>query len=194
MAIELIAKIKQANNGTFKLLDAIDVELKDGSDLQSFLDKLPSGGTECIDVIYQGDTEPTDENIKLWIDTSEEEREYTGEIEDKVILEFREMFKYLTGKIEELQAKNIELEARIAFLEENGSSGGGGIITPPDDSSNSEILVMEDGSILIDEEGNILTFSIKSNNVETETNDTILILETKEILITENNEILKFEK
>ena len=76
MAIELIAKIKQANNGTFKLVDATDVELKDGSDLQSFLDnigdKIPSGGnggsvgSECVDVIHQGDTEPTDENIILF--------------------------------------------------------------------------------------------------------------------------------
>ena len=40
MAIELIDKIKQKNNGNFKLVDAIDVELKDGSDLQNFIDNI----------------------------------------------------------------------------------------------------------------------------------------------------------
>ena len=37
MAIELIDKIKQKNGGTFKLIDACDVEMKDGSDLEPIL-------------------------------------------------------------------------------------------------------------------------------------------------------------
>ena len=40
MAIELIAKIKPKNNGNFSMVDAIDVEMKDGSDLQTTIDIL----------------------------------------------------------------------------------------------------------------------------------------------------------
>lgn len=229
MAIELIDKIKQKNNGSFKLLDAIDVELKDGSDLQSFIDNiddkitglpLPESG-KCNSVV-SSDEEPTDEKALIWIDTSENEDFYGDTLEDKIIEEFRAMFKNLSNAISELKAKNIALEARIAFLEENGSNGG--IITPPspDDTSRAEILVMEDGSVLVDELGNILAFNIISNNntssaevLTTEdgstlidelgnilafnvtsnvdsTNDTVLITEKNEVLITENNEILKF--
>lgn len=197
MAIELIDKIKQKNNGSFKLLDAIDVELKDGSDLQSFIDNiddkitglpLPESG-KCNSVV-SSDEEPTDEKALIWIDTSENEDFYGDTLEDKIIEEFRAMFKNLSNAISELKAKNIALEARIAFLEENGSNGG--IITPPspDNTSSSEILVMEDGSVLVDELGNILAFNIISNNDST--NDTVLITEKNEVLITENNEILKF--
>lgn len=197
MAIELIDKIKQKNNGSFKLLDAVDVELKDGSDLQSFIDNiddkitgspLPESG-KCNSVV-SSDEEPTDEEVLIWIDTSENEDFYGDTLEDKIIEEFRAMFKNLSNTISELKAKNIELEARIAFLEENGSNGG--IITPPspDDTSSAEILVMEDGSVLVDELGNILAFNVTSN-VDS-TNDTVLITEKNEVLITENNEILKF--
>jgi hypothetical protein len=38
MPIELIDKIKQKNNGQFALVDAIDVELGDGTRLQEFID------------------------------------------------------------------------------------------------------------------------------------------------------------
>ena len=37
MAIELIDKIKQKNNGTFALVDATDVEFEDGTRLQELL-------------------------------------------------------------------------------------------------------------------------------------------------------------
>lgn len=40
MAIEVIGKIKQKNNGTFALLDASDVELADGERLDSAVDRL----------------------------------------------------------------------------------------------------------------------------------------------------------
>lgn len=36
MAIELIAKIKPKNNGTFPMVDAVDVEMPDGSRLSDF--------------------------------------------------------------------------------------------------------------------------------------------------------------
>ena len=40
MAIELIDKIKQKNNGTFKLVDAIDVEMSNGDEYDDIL-KIP---------------------------------------------------------------------------------------------------------------------------------------------------------
>lgn len=37
MAIELISKIKPKNNGTFAMVDAVDVELSDGARLEAYL-------------------------------------------------------------------------------------------------------------------------------------------------------------
>ena len=44
MAIEVIDKIKQKNSGTFKLMDAIDVECADGKDLETKLGEISAGG------------------------------------------------------------------------------------------------------------------------------------------------------
>ena len=82
MAIELIAKIKQANNGSFKLVDAADVELKDGSDLQSFLDNIdekidiPIPDYAACNNVVSSEEKPTDEETLIWIDTYDEV--YTG--------------------------------------------------------------------------------------------------------------------
>lgn len=161
--------------------------------LDKITDEKINEWNKRVDVIHQGDTEPTDENIILWVDTSEG-GEYTGELEDKVILEFREMFKYLTGKIEELQFKNIELESRILYLEEYG----GGISkpeNPPENppetpSGDNVIMAFEDGSMLVDENGILLAFE----TISTASNETKLIFETGEILVDENNNILILEK
>ena len=48
MAIELIAKIKQKNNGTFKLVDACDVEMANGQDLETYLSNLDVSGGEGV--------------------------------------------------------------------------------------------------------------------------------------------------
>ena len=157
--------------------------------LDKITDEKINEWSKRVDVIHQGDTEPTDENIILWVDTSEG-GEYTGELEDKVILEFREMFKYLTGKIEELQFKNIELESRILYLEEYG----GGISKPENPpetpSGDNVIMAFEDGSMLVDENGILLAFE----TISTASNETKLIFETGEILVDENNNILILEK
>ena len=122
MAIELIDKIKQKNNGNFKLVDAIDVELKDGSDLQNFIDNIndivdmPSS-SKCHNVV-QGENEPEQDDVIIWVDTSNSENVYSDSLGDKVINEFREIFKYLTNEIKELKAKNLDLEARVSFLEQ----------------------------------------------------------------------------
>ena len=209
MAIEVIDKIKQKNNGSFKLLDAIDVELKDGSDLQNFIDNIndivdvPSS-SKCHNVV-QGENEPEQDDVIIWVDTSNSENVYSDSLGDKVINEFREIFKYLTNEIKELKAKNLDLESRVSFLEQNGT-GGGGNNNPdkpdkpdnpnPDVNTTSEIMTFEDGSLLIDEEGNVLVFSI--TNVETPpTPDTtggseIMTLEDGSILIDEIGNILTF--
>lgn len=44
MAIEVIDKIKQKNSGTFKLMDAVDVECSDGKDLETKLGEISAGG------------------------------------------------------------------------------------------------------------------------------------------------------
>ena len=48
MAIELIAKIKPINNGTFKMVDACDVEMADGQDLETYLRNLPTSGESFL--------------------------------------------------------------------------------------------------------------------------------------------------
>ena len=44
MAIELIAKIKQKNNGTFPLMDAADVEWSDGESLVEHINSIEAAG------------------------------------------------------------------------------------------------------------------------------------------------------
>ena len=211
MAIELIDKIKQKNNGNFKLVDAIDVELKDGSDLQNFIDNIndivdvPSS-SKCHNVV-QGENEPEQDDVIIWVDTSNSENVYSDSLGDKVINEFREIFKYLTNEIKELKAKNLDLEARVSFLEQNGT-GGGGNNNPdkpdkpdkpdnpnPDVNTTSEIMTFEDGSLLIDEEGNVLVFSITTNTdtpPDTTTNAEIMVFEDGTILTDEEGNILAF--
>ena len=202
MAIELIDKIKQKNGGTFKLIDACDVEMKDGSDLQNFIDNIndivnvPS--SECHNVI-QGENEPEQDDVIIWVDTSNSENVYSDTLGDKVINEFREIFKYLTNEIKELKAKNLDLESRVSFLEQNGT-GGGGNNNPdkpdkPDVNTTSEIMTFEDGSLLIDEEGNVLVFSITTNTdtpPDTTTNAEIMVFEDGTILTDEEGNILAF--
>jgi len=208
LAIELIDKIKQKNNGNFKLVDAIDVELKDGSDLQNFIDNIndivdvPSS-SKCHNVV-QGENEPEQDDVIIWVDTSNSENVYSDSLGDKVINEFREIFKYLTNEIKELKAKNLDLEARVSFLEQNGT-GGGGNNNPdkpdkpdnpnPDVNTTSEIMTFEDGSLLIDEEGNVLVFSITTNTdtpPDTTTNAEIMVFEDGTILTDEEGNILAF--
>ena len=199
MAIELIAKIKQANNGTFKLVDATDVELKDGSDLQSFLDnindkiELPEnpGTSQCqSNNVVESENEPVNDEVLIWIDTTEGENDYSHTLQDKIIAEFSSIFKNLEEKIIELQKKNTQLEARVLYLEENGSSGSGGGSGSGTPSVDGTIMTFEDGSILVDENGILLAFETVSTTI----NQTKLTFETGEILVDEENDILILEK
>ena len=159
MAIELIDKIKQKNNGTFKLVDAIDVEMSNGSDaestiklinkqIQDHIENHPAGGVATANV-HVGSFPPESEYLNAWIDTSDDE-EFMQDVPDLVLDEFRNIFSAMQEQITSLKLKNTELEARIYYLELYG--GGSSGIT------NGDILVLEDKTILTLEDGTVLTF------------------------------------
>ena len=183
MAIELIDKIKQKNNGTFKLIDAIDVEMANGSDAESTINDIskqisehienhPAGGVATANV-HVGEYPPTNEYLQAWIDTSDDE-EFMQDVPDLVLDEFRAIFNSMQEQISTLKAKTLELEARVYYLELYGGSGG---ITP----SNNNILTFEDGSIM--------TFEC----IGSPTSKTILSFENNDLMTFEDNKYLIFE-
>ena len=151
MAIELIDKIKQKNNGTFKLVDAVDVELSNGKDVDTvLLDHIknhPTGGDSSN--VYVGDNPPTNDNLNVWIDISDNE-EFTGDISDSVLNEFRSIFNTMQEQIISLKVKVSELETKVYLLEMNGGGSSS--------SSSKSALTFEDGTVLTFEDGSILTF------------------------------------
>ena len=186
MAIELIDKIKQKNNGTFKLIDAIDVEMANGSDAESTINSIskqisehienhPAGGVATANV-HVGEEPPTNEYLQAWIDTSDDE-EFMQDVSDLVLDEFRAIFNSMQEQLSTLKAKTLELEARVYYLELYGGSGGSGGITPP----NSNILAFEDGSIM--------TFESSGSP----TSKTILSFENNDLMTFEDNKYLIFE-
>lgn len=64
MAIELIDKIKPKNNGNFAVVDAIDVEMADGTRLEDAIKNVQGTG-------YVVMTEPPEDTRLLWIDPSD---------------------------------------------------------------------------------------------------------------------------
>ena len=191
MAIELIDKIKQKNNGTFKLIDAIDVEMADGSDAESTINGIskqisehienhPSGGVATANV-HVGEYPPTNEHLQAWIDTSDDE-EFMQDVPDLVLDEFRAIFNSMQEQISTLKAKTLELEARVYYLELYGGSGG---VAP----SNSDILTFEDGSIMTFEDGSIMTFESSGSP----TSKTILSFENNDLMTFEDDKYLIFE-
>ncbi len=174
MPIEIIDKLKQKNNGTFKLVDAIDVELLNGQDLQSYLDDMPSGGTGGSEEIIIGTVAPT-EDYKVWIDTSSNNIDNT--IESVILDEFRLIISSLTKRID-------SLEFEVAKLNEIINNG----YTPPTSTTNDEILVFEDGSLLTFEDGSILIFN---DNL---TNDKLLTFEDSSLMTFEDGSVMMFEK
>ena len=108
MAIELIAKIKPINNGTFKMVDACDVEMADGQDLETYLRNLPTSGESFL---------------------TEEERELLNQIPNKyddVVLEVdtvtkRNILKFFSDGVELKQIEiscMVEVEERFVSIEE----------------------------------------------------------------------------
>lgn len=171
-----------------------------------------TGSSESIKEIEYGDTEPTDENISIWVDTSNDAGVMQS-FADVLLQEFRSTIADLYKEIADLKEQNKKLEARVIYLEMNGGGSGGDIPMEPDTNDiimvdeNNYVLTFEDGSImcfdieeieanatelLTFEDDSIMTFedgSLMCFNVEI-TNDVILINELEEILIDENNNIL----
>lgn len=179
MAVELIAKIKQINNGTFKLLDACDVEMANGQDLETYLKNFSgSGGVcECDPEIYIGPTPPTDPNIKIWVDTSKQHVD--SSFSSLVIQEFRDIISSLTKKVTTLEKEVTYLKAVI---------GGDDIPPGPiEPVTNDTLLVNEDGFLLVNELGQILCGNKRE---ETITSAQIMVNEDGKILTNENGDIL----
>lgn len=170
MAIELIDKIKQKNNGTFKLMDAVDVELSNGKDVETAINELiKNGGNGVVGgCFYVGSTPPEDTSL-IWIDTS-------GKVIDQtfnsiIIDELRAIISTLTNRI-------LELEARVSYLEING--GGG---TTP---SEGDCILLEDGSLLLLEDGGKILLetqvTVATNYIQLENGDYILTESGNKIL------------
>lgn len=179
MAVEVIAKIKQINNGKFKLIDACDVEMANGQDLETYLQNFNgSGGVcECDPEIYIGPTPPTDPNIKIWVDTSKQHVD--SSFSSLVIQEFRNLISSLTKKVTTLEKEVAYLKAVIG-----GSDIPPGPIEP---ETNDILLVNENGALLTNELGQILCGSKFEEPV---TNDILLVNEDGFILVNELGQIL----
>ena len=186
MAIELIAKIKQKNNGIFKLVDACDVEMKDGQDLQTCIDNLVVGeGLICVH-----DEEPTEEQIKkyeVFIDKSATLQETSNKVDNVFLDEIRSMFTSLQRTIDQQQQTIIDLVSRIKYLESLHE------VVVPDDpitTFNSAIL-LENGGYLLTEDGGKLI--IEGTSKEEVKPSGAIILENEGYLLLENGEILLLE-
>jgi hypothetical protein len=186
MAIELIAKIKQKNNGIFKLVDACDVEMKDGQDLQTCIDNLVVGeGLICVH-----DEEPTEEQIEkyeVFIDKSATLQETSNKIDNVFLDEIRSMFTSLQRTIDQQQQTIIDLVSRIKYLESLHN-----VIVPDDPITtfNSAIL-LENGGYLLTEDGGKLI--IEGTSKEEVKPSGAIILENEGYLLLENGEILLLE-
>ena len=178
MAIELIAKIKQKNNGAFKLVDACDVEMKDGQDLQTCIDNLAVGeGLICVH-----DEEPTEEQIEkceVFIDKSATLQETSNKVDNVFLDEIRSMFTSLQRTIDQQQQTIIDLISRIKHLESLHN------VVIPDDpitTLNSAIL-LENGGYFLLENGGIL---LLEGSVVEETSVRKLLTEDGKLFLLEN--------
>ena len=179
MAVEVIAKIKQINNGKFKLIDACDVEMANGQDLETYLKNFSgSGGVcECDPEIYIGPTPPTDPNIKIWVDTSKQHVD--SSFSSLVIQEFRNLISSLTKKV-------TTLEKEVAYLK--AVIGGGDIPPGPNEPETNDILLVnENGALLTNEIGQILCGSKFEEPVA---NDILLVNEDGFLLVNEFGQVL----
>ena len=147
MAIELIDKIKQKNNGSFYLVDAIDIEYSGGGDVDTALKRLfntvSSGGSgeggSCT--VYAGKEEPIG-GYEVWIDTNNAITE-AEEPSNPILEEFRNIFLTLQNRITKLEENNILLKAEIEALKN-------GIIPPGNDDSNvGGVLLLPNGTPLL---------------------------------------------
>ena len=186
MAIELIAKIKQKNNGIFKLVDACDVEMKDGQDLQTCIDNLVVGeGLICVH-----DEEPTKEQIEkyeVFIDKSATLQETSNKVDNVFLDEIRSMFTSLQRTIDQQQQTIVDLVSRIKYLESLHD-----VIVPDDPITtfNSAILLENGGYLLTEDGGKLIIEGASKEEVKP---SGAIILENEGYLLLENGEILLLE-
>lgn len=180
--VELIAKIKPKNNGDFKLVDSIDVEMTDGRDLQTYIDDIEGGGAE----LYLNTQEPTkvSEDI-IWIDKGSD---YEGIMENPIVKELINIVKDYNIEMNSMRQEIISLKARVKALEENKP------VTPSPSVTITNSFLLEDGTPLLLEEG--IYFLYEEENVNEEDKITItnaFLLEDRTPFLLESGEYLKTE-
>ena len=186
MAIELIAKIKQKNNGIFKLVDACDVEMKDGQDLQTCIDNLVVGeGLICVH-----DEEPTEEQIEkyeVFIDKSATLQEASNKVDNVFLDEIRSMFTSLQRTIDQQQQTIIDLVSRIKYLESLHD-----VVVPdePITTLNPAILLENGGYLLTENGGKLIIEGTAKEEVKTSKG---MLLENGGYFLLENGGILLLE-
>ena len=178
MAIEVIAKIKQKNNGTFKLMDAVDVEMSNGQDLQTYLDNLEVGGGK--NVVYAGESPPTTEEIdkyEIFIDKSASSglQGAVNNIDNVFMNEIRNMFQSLQTTIQKQQKTINDLQARVFYLE----SLHGKV---PDERIEDALLTENGGLFLLENGGALLLENIRIP----ETHKQSIMLENGNFMLLEN--------
>ena len=137
---------------------------------------INSGGTVNSN-LYVGSEEPIDDGIIAWIDTSEVEEGYTGNISDLIIDEFREIFKTMNEEME-------KLKDRVLYLETYLNNGG---VKP----TGNIIVVYKDNTILVTEDGKIIVY-FGNESVKPTTNNIIPVYGDSTTLVTENDEIIVY--
>ena len=119
---------------------------------------IKNGGIERISY---GDTEPSDGDTLLWIDTASD-NDVSSLLPDALISEFRTVIADLNSQI-------ADLKARVLYLEQNGGGGGTVIV-------DSQYIMLEDGNQLMLEDGDYLL-------LESYEEDNELIIEMKYLFI-----------
>ena len=152
--------------------DAYIVVEKNGVKDLKLIGTINSDGTINSN-LYIGSEEPTDDETIVWIDTSDAEEGYTGNISDSIINEFREIFKATNEEIERLKDRVSYLEAYL---------GSGGEIP----TTNNIIPVYGDNTILVTENDEIIIYS-GSGSVEPIINNILPVYENNTVLVTEDN-------
>ena len=183
MAVEVIAKIKQINNGKFFLIDAKDVEMSNGLDLETHLSNFSPG--EGSNVIFIGAREPTEteiEKCEIFIDKRESSSTQgaVNNITSAFMDEVRAMFTSLKTTILDQQKQIYDLQARVTYLETLHGA------TP--DVDTFDYLLLENGNTFLLENGNSLVIE----KCKEETFD-YLLLENGNIFLLENGNSLMIE-
>ena len=155
--------------------DAYIVVEKNGVKDLKLIGTINSDGT-INNNLYIGSEEPTDDETIVWIDTSDAEEGYTGNISDSIINEFREIFKATNEEIERLKDRVSYLEAYL---------GSGGEIP----TTNNVIPVYGDNTILVTENDEIIIYS-GSGSVEPIANNILPVYENNAVLVTEDDMVI----